>query len=273
VHALAVRAARTFELRNAATAEFLLDRDGRFWFLEVNTRLQVEHGVTELVSGIDLVQEQLWIASGRHLSERVLEAAEAAPDPALHAIEVRISAEDPGAGFLPATGAIAAWHEPGGPGVRIDAGVEAGSRVTADYDPLLAKLLVVAADRPSSLARLRRAVAEFEVAGLQTTLPFHRWISTDPEFAAGRVWTGFVEERWRPGPVREAAARHAADLAAAATLHVGGEVAGWGSRRGGGPGASSLDGAGGAIGGRQPVAAASAWSAAGRRAAVERWPR
>jgi len=272
VHALAIQAARTFGLSNAATAEFLLGPDGRFWFLEVNTRLQVEHGVTELVSGIDLVQEQLWIAAGRQLGERVLEAADAAPAPASHAIEVRVSAEDPAVGFLPVTGVITAWREPGGPGIRVDSGVEAGTRVTAEYDPLLAKLLVIAPDRPSSLARLRRAVDEFHVGGVQTTLPFHRWIAGDREFGAGRVWTGFVDDRWHPGPIREMAARRAARLAAAATtiparapMAAGDGNVAPGSHR---PGP---DHAGGTIGAEQPRAAG--WATAGRRAAVERWPR
>jgi len=215
VHALAVRVARAFGLKSAATAEFLLAPDGRFWFLEVNTRLQVEHGVTELVTGVDLVQEQLRVAAGEPLSERVCAAGDRAAAPDRHAVEVRISAEDPARGFAPDSGTVTRWREPGGPGVRVDSGVEEGSRVGTDYDALLAKLMVVAEDRGAALARLRRALDEFEIAGLQTTLPFHRWVVADPAFAAGRVSTSFVDDRWRPGPMREAAARRAAQQAAA----------------------------------------------------------
>src|SRR5262249_15145252 len=119
VHDLATRAARAAGLENAATAEFLFDEDRRFWFLEVNTRLQVEHGVTELVTALDLVGEQLWIAAGRPLSDAVLAAAERAAEPAQHAIEVRLSAEDPGNGFVPTPGVIRRWEMPSGPGVRV----------------------------------------------------------------------------------------------------------------------------------------------------------
>ena len=150
LHGLAVTIAGTVGLRNAATAEFLLTPAGEFFFLEVNARLQVEHGVTELVTGLDLVKEQFRIAAGEPLSAAVLAAADASSRPARHAIEVRISAEDPSRDFAPVPGTVTHWREPGGPGVRIDGWVEEGTRVGPDYDPLMAKLLVVADDRPPS---------------------------------------------------------------------------------------------------------------------------
>ena len=215
LHAHAVAGAGAVGLRNAATAEFLLEPDGSVWFLEVNARLQVEHGVTELVTGLDLVQEQLWLAAGRPLSDRVLAAAEAAAWPERHAIEVRLSAEDPAAAFAPAPGIVTSWREPSGPGVRVDGWIEPGTRVSSDYDPLLAKIMVVAEDRPMALARLARALDEVEVAGLQTTLPFDRWLVADPAFRSAELVTDFVDRRWDPAPAREGAARVAAALAAA----------------------------------------------------------
>ena len=196
LHGLAVTVASTVGLRNAATAEFLLTPDGDFWFLEVNARLQVEHGVTELVSDVDLVHEQLWIAAGEPLSQGIMAAAAHAADPQRHAFEVRLSAEDPAVFFAPSPGRVTRWRTPGGPGVRIDAGVEEGSVVSEDYDPLVAKLLVVDKDRPGALARLRRALDEFEIGGIQTTLPFHRWLLDEPDFARRAVypqisWIGF----------------------------------------------------------------------------------
>jgi acetyl/propionyl-CoA carboxylase alpha subunit len=215
LHELGVKVARTVGLSNAATAEFLLTPDGEFWFLEVNARLQVEHGVTELVADLDLVTEQLWIASGRPLSDRVLGAAAAAATPSRHAIEVRISAEDPARDFAPVPGRLTAWRTPAGPGVRVDAGVEEGSIVSSDYDPLLAKLMVVADDRPQAVARLARALDEFEIGGLQTTLPFHRWLVEQPGFAAaGDLSTDYVARNWRPADVVSVAALRAAELAA-----------------------------------------------------------
>jgi acetyl/propionyl-CoA carboxylase alpha subunit len=219
LHALGVAVAATVGLRNAATAEFLLTPDGEFWFLEVNARLQVEHGVTELLTDIDLVHEQLRIAAGEPLSERVLATAATAHRPARHAIEVRLSAEDPSTGFAPAPGRIGRWRAPAGPGVRVDSGVGEGSSVSSDYDPLLAKLMVVAGDRPSALARLGRALDEFEVGGVQTTLPFHRWLLGEPAFATGAdLSTNLVDRLWDPAPLVSRAALRAAELAARADV-------------------------------------------------------
>ena len=160
----------------AGTCEFLIGRDGTVSFLEVNTRLQVEHTVTEEVSGIDLVLAMFAIADGKALP---------AADPELrgHSIEFRINAEDPGRGFLPAPGLLTTWNPPAGPGVRIDAGYAAGMTVPQMYDSLIAKLIVTGADRPQALARARRALAEFEVGGMPTVLPFHRAVVQDPAFS------------------------------------------------------------------------------------------
>jgi acetyl-CoA carboxylase biotin carboxylase subunit len=218
LHDLGVKVARTVGLRNAATAEFLLTPDGDFWFLEVNARLQVEHGVTELVADLDLVHEQLWIAAGRPLSQRVMAAAAAAATPTRHALEVRLSAEDPAHDFAPAPGTLTAWTTPAGPGVRVDAGVEAGSKVSANYDPLLAKLMVVANDRPHGLARLARALDEFVIGGVQTTLPFHRWLIDQPGFSeAADLSTDFVARAWHPAELASGAALRATELAAIAS--------------------------------------------------------
>ncbi|GAA2552713.1 biotin carboxylase N-terminal domain-containing protein [Winogradskya consettensis] len=160
----------------AGTCEFLISADGAISFLEVNTRLQVEHPVTEEVTGIDLVQEMFRIAEGEELGYT---------DPPVrgHAFEFRINAEDAGRGFLPAPGTVGTWEPPSGPGVRLDAGVTAGTVVGPEWDSLLAKLVVVGADREQALRRARRALAEFEVSGLATLLPFHRIVVSDPAFA------------------------------------------------------------------------------------------
>jgi acetyl/propionyl-CoA carboxylase alpha subunit len=220
LHGLAVRVAGSVGLRNAATAEFLYAPDGSFYFLEVNARLQVEHGVTELVSGLDLVREQLFIAAGEPLSDAVVEAAGLAATPDRHAIELRVSAEDPARAFAPSPGLLTRWREPGGPGVRNDSGVEQGWRVPDMYDPLLAKVLVVAPDRPRALARARRAVDEFETGGVQTTLPFHRWLLAHPAFAEARLRTDMVDTDWAPDELVADAAERAA-LAVARHVWVG----------------------------------------------------
>lgn len=269
LHERAAALGRAAGLTNAATAEFLRDERGRFWFLEVNTRLQVEHPVTELVTGLDLVHEQLRIAAGAPLSEAALEAAENAADPRRHAVEVRISAEDPGRDFAPAPGRIGRWRMPAGPGVRIDAAVEAGDRVPPEYDNLIAKCIVVGPDRPTAIARLRRALAETEVDGIQTTVPFHRAVAADPAFAAGELSTDWVAERYDPTADRRRAAR-------AALIAAGLAAAVSGSRRGEAPGhgpAEARRAAGGAGAPSPEAAAGSPWLRAGREAALDRWPR
>ena len=170
----------------AGTCEFLIGHDGTVSFLEVNTRLQVEHPVTEEVSGIDLVLEMFKIADGQALGF-------GDPDLRGHSIEFRINAEDPGRGFLPAPGTLTAWNPPSGPGVRVDAGYGAGMTVPQMYDSLIAKLIVTGADRPRALARARRALAEFDVDGMPTVLPFHRALVEDPAFTSAPF---AVHTRW-----------------------------------------------------------------------------
>ena len=260
LHEMAVRVATAARLRNAATCEFLRTEDGAFHFLEVNTRLQVEHGVTELVTGVDIVCEQLRLAAGRPLSDAAIAAAGAAAAPGRHAIEVRISAEDPGHDFAPTPGRISHWQMPAGPGIRIDSAVQAGERVPPEYDNLIAKVLVVAPDRDGALDRLRRALDETEVGGIQTTLPFHRFVARDPSFRAGALSTGWVEEHWRGGPTFERAerlARAAAGLAAVSAAELGGR-----SRATPGPQHTPPDSP-------RP----SGWAEAGFEAGVDRWPR
>jgi len=161
------------------------------------------------------VHEQLWIAAGRPISPSVLAAAEAAANPVRHAIEVRLSAEHPALHFAPAPGKLTHWRPPSGPGVRLDSGVEEGRVVSDNYDPLVAKLLVVAADRPAALARLRRALDELQVGGIQTTLPFHRWLVEQPDFAeATGLSTDLVDRLWQPTELVSVAALRAAALAA-----------------------------------------------------------
>jgi len=182
----AVAVARAAHYESAGTVEFLLDRDGSVFFLEMNTRLQVEHPVTEAITGIDLVKEQLRLAAGGRL-----DVSEVTPRG--HAIEFRINAEDPGRGFRPQPGRITAYREPGGPGVRVDSGYEAGGVISQYYDNLIAKLVVWGADRAEALARARRALGEFHIAGVPTTLPFHRLIVDLPAFCEGTHDTSTVE--------------------------------------------------------------------------------
>ncbi|HEY6422561.1 MAG TPA: biotin carboxylase N-terminal domain-containing protein [Pseudonocardiaceae bacterium] len=174
----------------AGTVEFLVGLDGTISFLEVNTRLQVEHPVSEETTGLDLVREQFRIAGGEKLT------ITSDPDPRGHAIEFRINGEDPARGFLPAPGTVTVFDPPSGPGVRLDAGVRAGSVIGGQFDSMLAKLIVVGADREQALARSRRALAEFTVEGLPTVIPFHRAVLDDPAFAAtdGEHFT--VHTRW-----------------------------------------------------------------------------
>ncbi len=225
LHDRAVRVATAAGLQNAATAEFLRAPDGATYFLEVNTRLQVEHGITELVTGLDIVREQFGLAAGRPLSDAVLAVAGRAAEPLGHAIEVRLAAEDPAREFAPGPGRIRRWVMPEGPGVRVDTGVGEGDRVPPDYDNLVAKVMVHALDRSAAIDRLRRALDETEVAGIQTTLPFHRFVARHPGFAAAELSTDWVAREW-DGPAERArvvevaagAAARAAGAALAATV-------------------------------------------------------
>jgi 3-methylcrotonyl-CoA carboxylase alpha subunit len=185
----AVQAALAAGYVNAGTVEFLLDERGEFYFLEMNTRLQVEHPVTESVTGLDLVRHQLLIAAGKSLALRQEQIA-----PRGHAIEARLYAEDPANEYLPSTGRLLVFAPPRGPSVRVDAGVAAGDEVTIYYDPLLAKLIVADEDRASAIARLRWALDRFAVLGVQTNTPLLQAIAADPDFAAGKTTTAFLRQ-------------------------------------------------------------------------------
>jgi acetyl-CoA carboxylase, biotin carboxylase subunit len=186
----AVRAARAAGYVNAGTCEFLLDRDGKFYFLEMNTRLQVEHPVTELVTGIDLVQWQLRIASGEKLPFVQSEIV-----PRGWAMECRITSEDTANGFLPSTGRIDYLHLPTGPGVRWDGGIEVGSEVGLHYDPMLAKLIVWAPNRDLAIERMHRALLELTIDGVETSRDFHLRLMEDPEFRRGAIEIQWLERR------------------------------------------------------------------------------
>ena len=200
ITAAAVRLIRSIHYINAGTAEFLLGPDRNFYFLEVNARIQVEHPVTEWVTGIDLVQEQFRVAAGLPLSftqeEVTLRGA---------AIEARISAEDPDNRFLPATGTVQALQEPSGPGVRVESSMYAGLQVPLFYDPLLSKLIVWGRDRAHAIARMRRALDEYQVIGVRTTLPFARWLMEHPRYLAGDMSTDFIAEEWETRKTMEPA--------------------------------------------------------------------
>jgi acetyl-CoA carboxylase biotin carboxylase subunit len=184
---IAVRAAQAVRYTNAGTIEFLADEDGNFYFLEMNTRLQVEHPVTELITGLDLVQLQIRIAAGQPLPFRQEDIYLRG-----HAIECRVYAEDPENNYFPSPGQITSLTEPSGPGIRLDSGIYPGWNVPVDYDPLLAKLIGYAASREQAVGRLRRALDEYYVGGIKTNLPLFRHVFEDAEFLAGKANTGFL---------------------------------------------------------------------------------
>ncbi len=210
--AAAVALAKAAGYVNAGTCEFLLGPDGSFYFLEVNTRLQVEHPVTEWCTGLDLVREQLRVAAGLPLSVTQGDITFRG-----HAIEARITAEDALNSFLPASGSVAALHDPAGPGVRLESAIFEGLTIPLFYDSLLAKLICWGRDRDEALARLRRALDEYVIAGIRTTIPFHQWLVRHPRFLAGDFSTDFVAEEWHPDdrdavPAANAAPDDATDL-------------------------------------------------------------
>jgi acetyl-CoA/propionyl-CoA carboxylase, biotin carboxylase, biotin carboxyl carrier protein len=185
---IAVDAARAAGYRSAGTIEGLLTRDGDYFFMEMNTRIQVEHTVTEAVTGLDLIREQILVAAGEPLSVRQEDVVLRG-----HAIECRINAEDVSKGFLPAPGRIVAYREPSGPGVRVDSGVDAGDAVSDLYDPMIAKLIVHDVDRDRAIQRMRRALEEFRIEGPPTLLGFHRALLDHPCFVRGETCAGVVE--------------------------------------------------------------------------------
>ena len=204
IGAIAVDAARAVDYRSAGTIEGLLSRDGDYFFLEMNTRIQVEHTVTEMATGVDLVREQVLIAAGEPLWLRQEDVRLAG-----HAIECRVNAEDPSNGFLPSPGRITAYREPSGPGVRVDSGVEAGAEISPLYDPMIAKLIVHGVDREHARGRMLRALGEFEIGGPKTLLGFHRALLSHPCFVEGATCHGIVES--------EALAQKAEELSHEAT--------------------------------------------------------
>jgi acetyl/propionyl-CoA carboxylase alpha subunit len=205
------RVAGTVDFHNAATVEFLVDEDRNHYFLEMNTRLQVEHGVTELVTGLDLVAWQIRVAAGERLPSEVIDAPRHG-----HAIEVRLYAEDPYDDFRPTSGRVTAWRMAEGPGVRVDSGMEADTDLRTEYDPLLAKLMVHADDRAAAVARLRRALDETMIGGLQTDAGFLRWLVDESSFVAGDYDTGFIGSVWGDGPKLSAEERAMVATAAVA---------------------------------------------------------
>jgi len=211
IGAIAVDAAKAVDYTGAGTVEGLLAGDGSWYFLEMNTRLQVEHTVTEMVTGLDLVREQIWVASGRPLGWTQDEVRSYG-----HSIQCRINAEDATAGFVPAPGRVTRYREPSGPGIRVDSGVVEGTVISDLYDPMVAKLIVWDEDRDLARRRMLRALGEFEVGGVKTLIPLHQAIMRHPEFAEGGTLREFVEgggfarqqEEQGPGPDSGPGARH-----------------------------------------------------------------
>ena len=186
-------AARAVQYTNAGTFEFLMDAKGNFYFMEVNTRIQVEHPVTEMVTGLDIVKEQIRVAAGERLSFKQSEVTFTG-----HAIECRVNAEDPET-FVPSPGVIHAFSLPGGPGVRVDTAAHSECTITPYYDSMIAKVIAHGRDRQEAIARMKRTLEMFVIEGIQTTIPLHLKILNDPDFIAGRLHTHFME-RYQPKP-------------------------------------------------------------------------
>ncbi|MBL8103589.1 MAG: acetyl-CoA carboxylase biotin carboxylase subunit [Anaerolineales bacterium] len=210
---VAVKSAQAVDYVNAGTIEFLVDKDRNFYFLEMNTRLQVEHPITEMVTGVDIVAEQIRIARGRQLSytqEQIQMKG--------HAIECRVNAEDPFNGFMPSTGRITHSILPTGPGVRVDTGVYLGFEITPFYDPMIAKLIVWGETRAQAILRMRRALEEYRIVGVRTNIPFHQTLMDSHRFMGGQFDTRFVEERFSMEAASEAADAKTEIAAILATL-------------------------------------------------------
>jgi len=184
---VAVEAVKAAQYRNVGTVEFLLDKDRNFYFMEVNTRIQVEHPITEMVTGVDLIKEQIRLAAGHPLSMRQQDVTLTG-----HSLECRINAEDPEK-FTPSPGVISKYSPPGGFGVRVDSAMETGATVVPYYDSMIAKLITHGCNRQESVARMKRALSEFAIEGIKTTIPLHRRILDDPDFLKGHVSTTFLE--------------------------------------------------------------------------------
>jgi acetyl-CoA carboxylase biotin carboxylase subunit len=250
---LALEVVRASGYQNAGTVEFLLDREGRPHFMEVNARLQVEHPVTEMVTGVDLVRAQIEIARGEPLDlkqERLR--------PRGWAIECRILAEDPSQAFRPSPGRIAALRLPSGPGIRVDTALQPGDEVSLHYDALIAKLVAWGRDRGEAIGRMRRALDELLVAGVRTTMPFHREVLRDEEFLAGRIDIGWCDRALPRLAAAFVATGPEAEVAAIAAAIVASEE----STRAGAPAGTAGAATGAAVG-------PGAWALAGRRALME----
>jgi acetyl-CoA carboxylase biotin carboxylase subunit len=191
----AIRLSKAANYVNAGTVEFIVDRHRRWYFMEMNTRIQVEHPVTELVNSIDLIKEQIRIAAGEPIREAYLKPLQLRG----HAIEVRINAEDPSRAFMPSPGKIAAYHTPGGPGVRVDSHAYAEYVIPPFYDSMIGKLICHGKDRAEAIERMKRALDEYVIEGVHTTIPFLRRVITHPKFRAGECTTGFVEHFMQHG--------------------------------------------------------------------------
>ena len=207
---LAITAVKAAGYSNVGTVEFLLDEEGNVNFLEMNTRLQVEHPVTELVTGVDLVADQIRVATGERLSYHQVSVRG-------WALECRIAAEDPFNNFLPSVGVISFVSVPGGPGVRVDSAIYDGLEITYYYDPLIAKLCTWGRTRWEAIQRMRRALREFKIVGVSTNIPFHLQVLEDPYFLKGKLDTRFVERRLRP-PAENGREEERVALVAAALL-------------------------------------------------------
>jgi len=191
---VATQAMKAVQYRNAGTVEFLLDKDQDIYFMEVNARIQVEHPITEMVTGVDLIKEQIRIAAGNPLSYRQQDVRVNG-----HSFECRINAECPEK-FTPSPGVLTKYAPPGGPGVRVDSAMETNAVVVPHYDSMVAKLITHGRDREESMARMRRALDEFVIEGIKTTIPLHRRIFADAEFQKGRISTSFLERFLAPKP-------------------------------------------------------------------------
>jgi len=187
---MAIRAAKAANCTSVFTIEFLVDKEGRFYFLETNTRLQVEHLITEMVTGIDIVKEQIKMAAGEELQYKQEDITLRG-----HAINCRVNAEDPYNNFIPCPGTVTRYLPPGGPGVRVDSALYTGYTIPVFYDSLIAKLAVWGATREEAIARLQNALNEYIIEGIKTTIPFQLKILSDKHFRKGEIHTGFVDER------------------------------------------------------------------------------
>nr|WKN37654.1 acetyl-CoA carboxylase biotin carboxylase subunit [Tunicatimonas sp. TK19036] len=211
----AIEVARACEYVGAGTVEFVVGADRQFYFLEMNTRLQVEHPVTELITGLDLVKEQIRVAEGTPLSFSQEDLSIQG-----HALEVRVYAEDPANNFLPDTGTLQTYRRPQGPGVRVDDGFEQGMEIPIYYDPMIAKLITHGANRDEAIARMLRAIDEYQISGVATTLPFCRLVLQHPDFVSGTFTTKFVEEHFRPEELSEENTPDEEALATALAVHL-----------------------------------------------------